>query len=69
MIAFCTNLAFPYGTVVKASGEENMSGLGHSYVAEVLKVFRDLFYIGGIATNQTQRARIAKLEERYLELT
>lgn len=53
---------------VSAAGKD-MFGLGHSYMANVSKVFRDLFYIVRHRHKPDQRAGIRKREEGYWELT
>ncbi|AZD73467.1 alpha/beta hydrolase [Pseudomonas chlororaphis] len=56
-------------TIDVSSAGKDMFGLGHSYVAEVSKVFRDLFYIVRYRHKPDQRAGIMKKEEGYWELT
>lgn len=53
---------------VSAAGKD-MFGLGHSYIASVSKVFRDLFYVVRHRHRPDQRAGINKREEGYWELT
>lgn len=53
---------------VSAAGKD-MFGLGHSYMANVSKVFRDLFYIVRHRHKPDQRAGIRKRQEGYWELT
>ncbi|MFC5694511.1 alpha/beta hydrolase [Pseudomonas sp. GCM10022186] len=56
-------------TIDVSSAGKDMFGLGHSYVAEVSKIFRDLFYIVRHRHKPDQRAGITKKEEGYWELT
>jgi esterase/lipase superfamily enzyme len=56
-------------TIDVSSAGKDMFGLGHSYVAEVSKVFRDLFYIVRHRHKPDQRAGITKKDEGYWELT
>ncbi|PWE38067.1 hypothetical protein C9I50_23820 [Pseudomonas prosekii] len=53
---------------VSAAGKD-MFGLGHSYIANVSKVFRDLFYVVRHRHKPDQRAGISKRDEGYWELT
>ncbi|QXI35288.1 alpha/beta hydrolase [Pseudomonas promysalinigenes] len=53
---------------VSAAGRD-MFGLGHSYIATVSKVFRDLFYVVRHRHKPDQRAGIIKRDEGYWELT
>ena len=56
-------------TIDVSSAGKDMFGLGHSYVADVSKVFRDLFYIVRHRHKPDQRAGINKKDEGYWELT
>ncbi|WP_347930001.1 alpha/beta hydrolase [Pseudomonas helvetica] len=53
---------------VTAAGKD-MFGLGHGYIANVSKVFRDLFYVVRHRHKPYQRAGITKRDEGYWELT
>ncbi|WP_339443041.1 alpha/beta hydrolase [Pseudomonas hunanensis] len=53
---------------VSAAGKD-MFGLGHSYIASVSKVFRDLFYVVRHRHKPDQRAGITKRDAGYWELT
>jgi len=53
---------------VSAAGKD-MFGLGHGYIANVSKVFRDLFYVVRHRHKPDQRAGITKRDEGYWELT
>lgn len=53
---------------VSAAGKD-MFGLGHTYVAEASKVFRDLFYIVRHRHTPDQRAGIKKRDEGHWELS
>ncbi|MCK0545923.1 alpha/beta hydrolase [Pseudomonas syringae pv. aptata] len=53
---------------VSAAGKD-MFGLGHSYITNVSKVFRDLFYVVRHRHKPDQRAGINKRDEGYWELT
>lgn len=55
-------------TIDVSSAGKDMFGLGHSYVASVTKVFRDLFYIVRHRHTPDQRAGIAKKDEGHWEL-
>lgn len=56
-------------TVDVSGAGKDMFGLGHSYMAEVSKVFRDLFYIVRHRHTPDQRAGIVKRDEGHWELT
>lgn len=56
-------------TIDVSSAGKDMFGLGHSYVAEVSKVFRDLFYIVRHRHKPDQRAGIKKMDGGYWELS
>jgi esterase/lipase superfamily enzyme len=53
---------------VSAAGKD-MFGLGHSYIADVSKVFRDLFYVVRHRHKPDQRAGITKRDAGHWELT
>lgn len=56
-------------TVDVSVAGKDMFGLGHSYIADVSKVFRDLFYVVRHRHKPDQRAGITKRDEGYWELT
>lgn len=56
-------------TIDVSSAGKDMFGLGHSYVADVTKVFRDLFYIVRHRHKPDQRAGITKKDEGHWELS
>ncbi|HCR1236393.1 TPA: alpha/beta hydrolase [Pseudomonas aeruginosa] len=56
-------------TIDVSSAGRDMFGLGHSYVADVTKVFRDLFYIVRHRHKPDQRAGITKKDEGHWELS
>lgn len=56
-------------TVDVSGAGKDMFGLGHTYMAGVSKVFRDLFYIIRHRHKPDQRAGIIKRDEGYWELT
>jgi esterase/lipase superfamily enzyme len=56
-------------TVDVSVAGKDMFGLGHSYIADVSKVFRDLFYVVRHRHKPDERAGITKRDEGYWELT
>ncbi|WP_265535437.1 alpha/beta hydrolase [Pseudomonas saponiphila] len=56
-------------TVDVSVAGKDMFGLGHSYIANVSKVFRDLFYVVRHRHKPDQRAGIKKRDGGYWELT